>query len=203
MNDVMTKVRHLAPATQPISPAKYAHFVLRTGQSDKMAEWYKTVLAARIVFRDERLCFLSYDDEHHRLALIHMPGLAPRDPESAGTDHVAYSYRDLGELLANYRRLKAHGILPHWPINHGVTISMYYRDPDNNRVELQIDNFATAEECQAYFQSKAFAENPVGVTYDPDALCARYEAGEPVADLLRIPPLPAGKTPWDMLSSAH
>ena len=141
--------------------------------------------------------------EHHRLALIHIPGLAARDPESAGTDHVAYSYRDLGELLATYRRLKAHGIVPHWPINHGVTTSMYYRDPDNNRVELQIDNFPTAEELQGYFQSRAFADNPVGVTYDPEELCARYEAGEPIADLLRIPPLPAGKTPWDMLSSAH
>ena len=202
MNDV-TPIRHLAPATQPVSPAKYAHFVLRTGQFDKMAEWYKTVLAARIVFRDERLCFLSYDDEHHRLALINMPGLAPRDPESAGTDHVAYSYHNLGELLATYRRLKDHGILPHWPINHGVTTSMYYRDPDNNRVELQIDNFASAEECQAYFRSKAFADNPVGVTYDPEELCRRYEAGEPMSELLRIPPLPEGKTPWDMLSSAH
>jgi len=202
MNDV-APIRHLAPATQPVSPAKYAHFVLRTGQFDKMVEWYKTVLAARIVFRDERLCFLSYDDEHHRLALIHIPGLAPRDPESAGTDHVAYSYRNLGELLATYRRLKEHAIVPHWPINHGVTTSMYYRDPDNNRVELQIDNFASAEECQAYFHSKAFAENPVGVTYDPEELCRRYETGEPMADLLRIPPLPAGKTPWDMLSSAH
>jgi catechol 2,3-dioxygenase-like lactoylglutathione lyase family enzyme len=202
MNDV-TPIRHLAPATQPISPAKYAHFVLRTGQFEKMAEWYKTVLAARIVFRDERLCFLSYDDEHHRLALINIPGLAPREPESAGTDHVAYSYRNLGELLATYRRLKEHGILPHWPINHGVTTSMYYRDPDNNRVELQIDNFATAEECQSYFRSKAFADNPVGVTYDPEELCRRYEAGEPMGELLRIPPLPKGKTPWDMLSSAH
>ena len=202
MNDV-TPIRHLAPATQPISPAKYAHFVLRTGQFDTMAEWYKTVLAARIVFRDERLCFLSYDDEHHRLALINMPGLGPRDPESAGTDHVAYSYRNLGELLATYRRLKAHGILPHWPINHGVTTSMYYRDPDNNRVELQIDNYATAEECQAYFLSETFADNPVGVTYDPEELCRRYEAGEPMSELLRIPPLPEGKTPWDMLSSRH
>jgi catechol 2,3-dioxygenase-like lactoylglutathione lyase family enzyme len=202
MNDV-TPIRHLAPATQPISPAKYAHFVLRTGQFENMAEWYKTVLAARIVFRDERLCFLSYDDEHHRLALINMPGLAPRDPESAGTDHVAYSYRNLGELLATYRRLKAQGIVPQWPINHGVTTSMYYRDPDNNRVELQIDNFATAEDCQAYFHSKAFADNPVGVTYDPEELCRRYEAGEPMSELLRIPPLPEGKTPWDMLSSAQ
>ena len=177
--------------------------MLRTGQLDKMAEWYRTVLAARIVFRDERLCFLSYDDEHHRLALIHIPDLPPRDPESAGTDHVAYSYRDLGELLATYRRLKAHGILPHRPINHGVTTSMYYRDPDNNRVELQIDNFSTTEELQGYFQSAAFAANPVGVTYDPEQLVRDYEAGAPIADLLRIPPLPEGKTPWEMLSSRH
>ena len=199
MND-LAPVRRLAPASQAISPAKFAHFVLRTGQVDRMAEWYKTVLAARIVFRDERLCFLSYDDEHHRLALIQVSGLEPRDPNATGTDHVAYSYRELGELLANYRRLKAAGILPHWPINHGVTTSMYYRDPDNNRVELQIDNFATAEECQAYFQSQAFAENPVGVTYDPEKLCRRYEAGEPISDLLRMPPMPEGKTPWDMLA---
>jgi catechol 2,3-dioxygenase-like lactoylglutathione lyase family enzyme len=202
MND-MSPIRHIAPETAPISPARFAHFVLRTGQFDRMAEWYKTVLAARIVFRDERLCFLSYDDEHHRLALIHRPGLAQRDPESAGTDHVAYTYRDLGELLATYRRLKAHGILPHRPINHGVTTSMYYRDPDNNRVELQIDNFATAAELQGYFQSPAFAANPVGVTYEPEELCRRYESGEPMADLLRIPPLPEGKIPWDMLSSRH
>lgn len=197
MNDV-APVRHL-DAAAPISPAKFAHFVLRTGQIDRMVEWYRTVLGARIVFRDERLCFLSYDDEHHRLALIQVPGLAPRDPESAGTDHVAYSYRDLGELLATYKRLKAHGILPHWPINHGVTTSMYYRDPDNNRVELQIDNFATVAELDGYFHSAAFAANPVGVTYDPDEMCRRYEAGVPVAELLRIPPLPAGKSPWDML----
>ncbi len=200
MNDLSPVVRPLPATAQPISPAKFAHFVLRTGQIDRMAQWYQTVLAARIVFRDERLCFLSYDDEHHRLALIQIPGLAPRDPEAAGTDHVAYSYRDLGELLATYRRLKEHEIVPHWPINHGVTTSMYYRDPDNNRVELQIDNFATVAELDGYFHSPAFAANPVGVTYDPEQLARQYEAGVPIADLLRIPPLPEGKTPWDMLS---
>jgi len=203
MNDVSPVVRPLPGAEIPISPAKFAHFVLRTGQFEKMAEWYRVVLAARIVFRDERLCFLSYDDEHHRLALINVPGLAARDPASAGTDHVAYAYRDLGELLATYRRLKAHGIVPHWPINHGVTTSMYYRDPDNNRVELQIDNFPTPAELDGYFQSRDFAENPVGVTYDPEDLCRRYEAGVPIAELLRRPPMPEGKTPLDMISSRN
>jgi catechol 2,3-dioxygenase-like lactoylglutathione lyase family enzyme len=99
MNDI-TPIRQLSSATQPVSPAKFAHFVLRTGQFEKMAEWYHTVLAARVVFRDERLCFLSYDDEHHRLALIHIPGLSVRDPEAAATDHVAYSYNNLGDLLS-------------------------------------------------------------------------------------------------------
>jgi catechol 2,3-dioxygenase-like lactoylglutathione lyase family enzyme len=189
MSDV-GPARNLAPVSRPISPAKFAHIVLRTGQFDKIAAWYQTVLGARIVV----------SDEHHRVALIKMPGMPVRDPDATGTDHVAYTYNDLGELLATYQRLKIAGILPHWPINHGVTTSMYYRDPDNNRVELQIDNFATPEELQAYFQSTAFAENPVGVTYNPEQLIRDYEAGVPMADLLRIPPLPGGKTPWDMLS---
>ena len=83
MNDV-TALRHLDPVTRPISPAKFAHFVLRTGQFDRMIEWYRTVLAARVVFRDQILCFLSYDDEHHRLALINIPGLPVRDPTRSG-----------------------------------------------------------------------------------------------------------------------
>ena len=39
------------------------------------------------------------------------------------------------------------------------------------------------------------------MTYDPEELYRRYEAGEAMADLLRIPPLPTGKTPWDMLAA--
>jgi hypothetical protein len=54
------------------------------------------------VFRGERLCFLSYDDERHRLALIHIPGLPERDPDAVGTDHVAYTHNGLGELRAHY-----------------------------------------------------------------------------------------------------
>jgi hypothetical protein len=38
------------------------------------------------------------------------------------------------------------------------------------------------------------------VTYDPEELCRRYEGGEPMRSLLQLPPLPEGKTPWDMLS---
>jgi len=48
MNDV-APMRRLLSTSNPISPAKFAHFVLRTGQLDPMAEWYQTLLNARIV----------------------------------------------------------------------------------------------------------------------------------------------------------
>jgi hypothetical protein len=52
----------------------------------------------------------------------------------------------------------------------------------------------------AISHSRAFAENPVGVAFDPEQLCRGYEAGESMSDLLRFPPMPEGKTPWDMLA---
>ena len=199
MDDALVRTRRIAPSSERIAPKKFAHFVLKTARFDEVIEWYRTVLQARVVVRNEILCFLTYDEEHHRLAIANMPGAASLPPGAAGVDHVAYTYNGLGELLATYRRLKAAGIEPVWCINHGPTTSMYYRDPDGLRVELQVDNFATDAELNGYFTSAEFAQNPVGVTYDPEDLARRYEAGVPLEDLLRRPPLPEGKTPFDML----
>jgi hypothetical protein len=97
---------------------------------------------------------------------------------------VAYTLDSLEELLGTYKRLKAQDILPVWPINHGLTTSLYYADPDGNRVEFQIENLGTKEALQAYMRSDAFAENPIGVEFDPEKLLARYEQGDPVEELL-------------------
>ena len=62
---------------------------------------------------------------------------------------------------------------------------MYYADPDGNRVEFQVENLATKEELQGYMRSEAFAENPIGVNFDPDKLLARFENGDPLEELLK------------------
>ena len=199
MDDALVRGRRLAPSSERIAPTKFAHFVLKTARFEEVIAWYRAVLQARVVSRNEMLCFLSYDEEHHRLAIANVPQATDMPHGSAGVDHVAYTYSGLGELLATYRRLKAAGIEPVWCINHGPTTSMYYRDPDGLRVELQIDNFATDAELNAYFTSAEFQQNPIGVIYDPDDLARRYEAGVPLDELLRRPPLPEGTTPLDML----
>ena len=128
-------------ATKAISPAIFAHFVVRTSNYDAMRRWYETVLNARTVFDDGRICFLTYDEEHHRLAIVNVPDLQAPDAKAWGLAHFAYGYRSLGDLLSTYRRLKAGGIVPYRPINHGPTVSMYYHDPDGTSIELQVDRF--------------------------------------------------------------
>ena len=84
------------------------------------------------------------------------------------------------------RRLKAEGIVQVRTINHGPTVSMYYKDPDGNQVELQVDAFDKAG-AASYFHSEPFAKNPIGVLFDADRMAADYEAGVPEAELLRRP----------------
>jgi len=63
---------------------------------------------------------------------------------------------------------------------------MYYRDPDNNQVELLIDNFDDVRDGKAYMQSPAFAKNPIGVPFEPDTFVTRFRAGTPAAELIRL-----------------
>jgi catechol-2,3-dioxygenase len=176
-------------------PTKLAHVVYQTNRMPEMRDFYATVLGGRVIYENPHLCFVTYDDEHHRVAFVDFGPLAPRDraagselgpkaTEQPGLHHVAFTFGSMGELLDNYVRLREHGIRPFFCVNHGPTTSMYYCDPDGNRIELQIDNFATAEEGQAWMSSAAFDRNPIGVEYDPDELVKKFRAGVPVAELV-------------------
>ena len=67
---------------RPIAPALFAHFVLRSANMQPMVDWYMTVLDMHVVKRNDFICFLTYDDEHHRLAIVNIAGLQAPDPRS-------------------------------------------------------------------------------------------------------------------------
>ena len=174
-----------------IAPVKFAHIVFRTGRKDLMVEWYRKVLEAEVALANPLLTFLTFDDEHHRIAIVGMPGLEPAGKPVAGLEHFAFTYASLGDLLATYQRLRAEGILPYWCINHGPNLSFYYRDPDGNQIELQVDVFDSAAAVNDWYATSDFATNPIGVKFDADDLIRRFEAGEPVESLTRRPRVPA------------
>ena len=175
------------PEAATIAPTKLAHIVLRTTDKRSLLDWYVAVLGGAIVFENEFIGFMTYDDEHHRVAIIQMPDLKTPEALAPGLHHVAFTYAGLGDLLATFERLKGRGIVPRYCINHGPTTSMYYEDPDGNRVELQIDNFATMAQANEWIRSPAFEANPIGVDFDPDVLLARFRAGESEAELTKRP----------------
>jgi catechol-2,3-dioxygenase len=169
------------------SPKKLSHIVLQTNRRREMIDWYCTVLGAEILYEAERISFISYDDEHHRMAFLDPGPLAERQPDAAGLNHVAFTFGSLDDLTENYLRLKELGIRPHRCVNHGVTTSMYYQDPDNNQVELLIDNFATDVAGKAYMRGRSKTDkNPVGVVYEPDELVARVRSGLHIEELASI-----------------
>ena len=167
-----------AASTGIVSPSRLAHFVLRTSRMTELVEWYKLVLNASTAFANDEIAFIAYDDEHHRVAFINIPGLAAQPAGTVGLHHVAFTYNSLSELLGNYERLRDAGITPAWCVNHGPTTSMYYADPDENQVEFQVDNYDTVEEAGEFFFTEAFAANTIGVDYDPEELLRRVRAGE-------------------------
>jgi len=199
MSDREDRKRRLARDRGVVKPRQLAHVVRRTSRFEELVRWYCTVLGAEVVHSDGTLAFLTYDEEHHRIAIAGIPGLPDQPPMAAGTDHIAFTYGDLGDLLHTFRRLKAAGIEPFWCINHGPTTSLYYKDPDGSRVELQVDNLPTVDAIDAWMRSGAFAANPIGVIFDPEELVARYESGEAIETLTARPPLPEGTGPFDML----
>ncbi|WP_216094866.1 VOC family protein [Sphingobium phenoxybenzoativorans] len=173
------------PGSTMVSPSKLAHFVVRTSRYAEMLAWYKYVLNAKPAFENESLAFLSYDDEHHRVAILNVPQLGEQPEGIAGIHHVAFTYDNFIDLLENYERLAERGIKPIYSINHGPTTSLYYVDPDQNQLEFQVENFATSEESGMFFFSPAFAENPIGVEIDPADLLVRLRAGESAEELKR------------------
>lgn len=124
--------------------------------------------------------------EHHRIALVAMERY-PDKPRgvAVGFYHAAFAYANLGDLLQGYRTLKEQGVAPYRCVNHGPTLSFYYRDPDGNEIEMQVDAFPDSASANAFMRSEAFARNPIGVPVVPEDLIARRAAGESDSSLLR------------------
>ncbi|MDT8439978.1 MAG: VOC family protein [Wenzhouxiangellaceae bacterium] len=155
------------------TPKALAHVVYRTRRFPEMLAWYGTVFDARIQHQNPAMSFLTFDDEHHRFAFLDLSVIDPEgsEPEGrkwVGVDHLAWTHASLDDLFDNYAHCKVNGIEPYWCVHHGLTISMYYADPDGNQMEFQVNAFDSAEECNAYISGPPFAANPVGVEFDPE-----------------------------------
>ena len=162
------------------------HANIKTNRLDELIDWYGKVVGMVSNFRWEGGAFITNDAANHRLAIFATPYFSddPDRPYHAGLHHLAFEFPTTANLLDHFAALREVGIRPAFAVNHGVTTSFYYKDPDANFVELQVDNFGDWEKSTEFVQtSDAFAENPAGVVVNPDALYDAKQAGASAAEL--------------------
>ena len=176
------------PDASAVIRPKFHHVNLKTTRLQEMIDWYGTLVGAEVIFQDAVGAWLSNDGANHRIALLAFPGFA-EDPEKetrTGMHHSAFEYDGFDELNASYLRLRDAGIEPELCLDHGMTFSYYYRDPDGNHVELQVDNFGDWSASTAWMRtSDDFHANPIGVFVDPARVADAAAAGEPFAEIHR------------------
>ena len=109
----------------------------------KMRDFYSRVIGLTIT--DENLdrgtCFLSADpkNEHHELNLGQSRGpdhpLGAR-PKTSGVGQVSFLVNSVDDVRDFYHRLQDEGVRIRNTLTHGVSISVYFFDPEENVVEL-------------------------------------------------------------------
>ena len=162
------------------------HVTIKTSRLAEMVDWYGLVVGATVQFRDQSNAWTTNDGANHRIAFLSVPGLSD-DPEKGrhnGMHHSAFEYESFSDLLATYERLKGEGVLPAFCLEHGMTVSIYYQDPEGNYVELQSDSFGDWAQSSEWMRTSSdFAANPIGVFFDPEKVSRAHRAGTEFAAL--------------------
>lgn len=165
---------------RPITRPAFHHTTFATLKLDEMVEFYEKVAGLEAVFHGDDGAWLTNDAANHRIALLALPGLkAPDDKgHTVGLHHTAFEYADFDQWLDNYERLAADGIEPFLNLDHGMTMSMYYQDPEGNGVEIQVDNFGDWNRSKEFmWATQEFADNPIGEYFDPAKVAAARAGG--------------------------
>jgi catechol 2,3-dioxygenase len=124
------------------SSARIGHVNLKVSDLNRSLAFYEGILGMRVTKRiGDTAAFLAHGDYHHDLCINTWQSRAgsPAPPGTTGLFHFAVVYSDRGEFIEMYRRLKEAGVNIDNVVDHGVTQSIYFRDPDENGVELYWD----------------------------------------------------------------
>lgn len=116
--------------------------VLKVRDLERSGRFYSEVLGFRKVadFAGRMAFFTATGDNHHDLALMEVGPSAPEPhPAAVGLYHVAIRLEDEDAVRAAYRRLLEAGADVVGASDHGVSRSLYLRDPDGIEIELYAD----------------------------------------------------------------
>lgn len=118
----------------------FSHIGFFVNDMPRMVEFYSTVMGFFITDRGllggKAITFFSRDPrEHHQIVLVE-----GRDPGThLNINQISFRVGSLGELKSFYDQLVAADTQGMEPVIHGNSWSIYFRDPEGNRIEVFAD----------------------------------------------------------------
>jgi catechol-2,3-dioxygenase len=113
------------------------HLVLWVADVERSVRFYRDVLGFEVKHRYPSAAFLKIPgtpDDHH-LGLFEQRGVAAPDEGAARMYHAAWEVGELTDLARARRRLAEAGALV-GQSDHGVSLSLYAKDPDGLEFEV-------------------------------------------------------------------
>ncbi|MGH7917439.1 MAG: VOC family protein [Candidatus Binataceae bacterium] len=127
-----------------ICPQRIGHVVIKVRDLERSRRFYTEVMGLRLMAELPKIkmaFFASDGRDHHEIAVVEVGADAPA-PQSGqvGLVHIAFRLRDEDHLRAAYQELKEKQVPILSTVDHGITKSIYFRDPDGNQLEIYCDN---------------------------------------------------------------
>ena len=120
-------------------PSYLAHVNLRVRNVELSQKWYTDVLGLYTYeYRPGRAAFMSANrDLSHEIALMQIDEDSIHlEPGQIGLNHMAWMMDSLDDLSEFYLRIKNRGVAIDRIVDHGISLGIYFRDPDGHGIEV-------------------------------------------------------------------
>jgi catechol-2,3-dioxygenase len=123
----------------------FSHIGIYVRDLERMADFYSRVLGFAVSDRGEldtphgkvSLVFLTRDPrDHHQIVLASgRPDSVPFNP----INQISFRVQDFAGLRELHRAIQSEAVSEISPVSHGNALSVYFKDPEGNRIELFVD----------------------------------------------------------------
>lgn len=147
-------------------PRTIGHLVLNVTDVERSTEFYRDAVGFQLArMRPDRSgAFLTCGVVHHNLALFKAPaGARPAEKGQVGLNHFAFQVDDYQALQDAHRRLTQAGAIIDHIVDHGMTRSVYFLDPDGLMMELFCNTFETEEEGLVFMKATPGQATPMNI----------------------------------------